>query len=495
MVAFSYYFVNIINVFVVYPLTRLSRRNKQRGERITTIMKKTDLFFTAILVPLDYLMLILAGIIVYLIRFQTIEKIRPVIYEIPFKAYFSLICLIAAVWLIVFALTGLYSIYYRPRFSVEISKVFLACSVGTMLIVLFVFFRRELLTSRFIVVAGWIVSIIFVLIGRFLVHLIKLYYFKKGRGLQPIIILGHNQIASEIIKKIRLDPGLGYKILDNPETVDELIEKWRDNYFSVNEIIQTEPNLSREDLSKLINFCNEHQIIFKYVADLFGALSANVRTDTLAGLPIVEIKRTALDGWGKIIKRVFDIVFSILGLIIFSPLFLVTSLLIIMDSPGPIFVSLERVGERGKHFKLYKFRSMVKNAEALKKDLLKYNERAGPLFKIKNDPRITRIGKFLRRTSIDELPQLFNVLIGQMSLVGPRPHEPQEVAQYQKNHKQLLTIKPGITGLAQISGRSELPFDEEARLDIYYIENWSLSLDIQILIKTIPAVLSRKNVA
>jgi len=183
-----------------------------------------------------------------------------------------------------------------------------------------------------------------------------------------------------------------------------------------------------------------------------------------------------------------------LVLVVSSPIFLTIAILIKIDSAGPIFVKLERIGEKGKKFTLYKFRSMVKNAHSLKKDLVEFNERAdGPLFKIKNDPRITRIGRFLRRMSLDELPQFFNVLKGHMSLVGPRPHEPEEVSKYERWQKKLLAIKPGITGLAQISGRSDLKFEEEAKLDIYYIENWSLKLDWQIVFKTPWVVLTGRS--
>jgi lipopolysaccharide/colanic/teichoic acid biosynthesis glycosyltransferase len=184
---------------------------------------------------------------------------------------------------------------------------------------------------------------------------------------------------------------------------------------------------------------------------------------------------------------------SALGLIIFAPLFLILVVIIKLDSPGPALVKLERVGQKNKHFMLYKFRSMIPNAACLKKDLMSCNERKGPLFKMKNDPRVTRFGKIIRQTSLDELPQLFNIFKGEMSLVGPRPHEPQEISRYERAHKQLLTIKPGLTGLAQISGRSELSFDKEAELDIYYIENWSLLLDLQIILMTIPVVLTKKN--
>jgi len=201
-------------------------------------------------------------------------------------------------------------------------------------------------------------------------------------------------------------------------------------------------------------------------------------------VPLIEIKKTPLDGWGKIIKRAVDIFGSAVGLILFSLPFLLIGIIIKLDSSGPVFVKLKRVSQ-GKEFYLYKFRSMVKDAEELKKDLLQYNERQdGPLFKMKNDPRITRVGRIIRRFRIDELPQLINVFKGEMSLVGPRPHQPDEIVRYKKHHKRVLFLKPGITGLAQISGSSDLSFEEEVKLDTYYIENWSLGKDIYILLKT-----------
>lgn len=457
-------------------------------------MKKSDLLFTAILLPLDYLMLILAGITTYYLRFKTFAELRPVIFEIPFLQYLKIILLVSLVWSGIFALNGLYQIG-RQRFSQEFGKIFISVTVGMMLITLFIFFRREYFSSRFIVLTGWLIAIIFVNFGRLIIHFIRLRAFNRGLGLESILVVGSGPIAQELIKNIENEKGLGYRIIGNPKSVDEVINQWIDKTKKIDVLILAEPNLSKENISKLVDFCNEHQIIFKYSIDSFGALLTNVKTETLAGLPLVEIRRTALDGWGRIIKRIFDLVISFFGLIFLSPLFLIVTILIVIDSRGPIFVALNRVGQRGKIFKLYKFRSMIKNAHQLKSELLKYNERDGPLFKMRNDPRITKIGRILRKWSIDELPQLINVVRGEMSLVGPRPHEPEEVAQYQRSHKQLLIIKPGITGLAQISGRSELPFEEEVKLDIYYIENWSLYFDLQILVKTIPVVLRRKNVS
>jgi exopolysaccharide biosynthesis polyprenyl glycosylphosphotransferase len=218
--------------------------------------------------------------------------------------------------------------------------------------------------------------------------------------------------------------------------------------------------------------------------------------DYVAGVPVMVIKRTPLDGWGRILKRSFDLLGAAIGIVLLAIPCLVVALLIKIDSAGPVFVRLDRVGEGQRRFRLWKFRSMIRDAEIMKTQLMDKNERSdGPLFKISADPRITRLGRWLRKTSVDELPQLFNVLRGDMSLVGPRPHEPAEVARYEKRHKKLLAIRPGITGMAQISGRSKLPWEEEVRLDTYYIEHWSLGLDLQILLRTPAAVFSVRNAA
>jgi len=263
---------------------------------------------------------------------------------------------------------------------------------------------------------------------------------------------------------------------------------------NIDEVIQADPNIQKELVLKIIDICNEYHITFKYVANLFETSVTNIAIAPLAGIPVIEMKKTPLDGWGKIFKRAFDIIFSVFILIILIPFIIIIAVIIKLDSAGPVFVKLERVGQKGRKFLFFKFRSMIEGAHAMKKDLIAYNERSdGPLFKMKNDPRITRFGKFLRKTSIDEIPQFFNVIKGDMSVVGPRPHEPEEVSRYQKDHKKLLTIKPGMTGMAQVSGRSDLNFEEEATLDVYYIENWSLLLDLQLIFRTPFALVSRRG--
>jgi exopolysaccharide biosynthesis polyprenyl glycosylphosphotransferase len=257
-------------------------------------------------------------------------------------------------------------------------------------------------------------------------------------------------------------------------------------------------------LHAVLDFANEHHITLRYSADILGSKRLEVRTH--AGIPLVEIKRTRLEGWGKILKRLFDCIVSIIIIVILFPLFLLIALAIRLESRGPVLYFNERIGKDGHPFFAYKFRSMYIHYCTGKKydttgEALEYeeklaqekSERKGPIYKVLNDPRRTRVGRFLERFSLDELPQLFNVLFGSMSLVGPRPHMPNQVAHYTTQHRQLFTIKPGITGLAQIEGRSDLDFEDEVRLDIYYIENWSPLIDFIILCKTPLKVLTRTS--
>jgi exopolysaccharide biosynthesis polyprenyl glycosylphosphotransferase len=262
---------------------------------------------------------------------------------------------------------------------------------------------------------------------------------------------------------------------------------------------------SEEDNLALIDFCEEYKVDFKYVPNLFATLATNVRFRQVGGIPVVELLRTPLDGWGRIAKRAMDIIGAGAGLLVLSPFFAAVALCVAIDSPGTIFYHQTRIGRHKKSFEIYKFRTMYARyctgesfggqaALAFEQQLrMKTNERSGPLFKMRHDPRITRIGRFLRRWRIDELPQLFNVIRGDMSLLGPRPHLPSEVVRYDRHHQKLFTIKPGMSGMAQVSGSSGLTFNQEAKLDIGYIETWSLWLDIILLLKTFRILLTDRN--
>lgn len=476
-------------------------------------MKRSELFFSFLLVPLDFLMITLAGVSAYYIRYaEFTQELRPVIFNLPFGEYVKIVLIIAALWLIIFALAGLYAVKGARRLINEIYKVILACSTGLMLIVILIFVRRELFDSRFIVLAGWLLAIIYISIARGLVRLIQRALFKYGIGAHKVILVGNSKTTDNLIHEFSSSKNSGYEVVKrlrdfSIETAQELAEFLKTN--EVDELIQSDPNLSKLEVLRLYDFADDHHLTFKYAADLLGAKVLKTEVAEIAGIPVIEVKKTPLDGWGRIIKRIFDIAISVILIIIFSPILIIAAFCIKLDSQGPIFYLDYRSGQHNKRFLFYKFRSMVAHLcdgegpnatkegnEVLNKLIVdeKINTRsADPLHKIKNDPRITRVGKFIRRWSIDELPQLFNVLKGDISLVGPRPHMTLETARYEHHHKKALTIKPGITGLAQISGRSDLTFEDEVKLDVYYIENWSLSLDLSILFRTPLAVLRERK--
>lgn len=453
-------------------------------------MKKPDLIFSILLLPLDFSMLILTSLTVYWLRFTALVELKPVIYEIPFKNYFFSSLIVSLFFILIFAIAGL----YLPDSKREFSKIFLSCTSGIMCVILFIFFSRELFSSRFVILAAWFFSIFYVYLGRKIFKLIWKEILKKFKIYQRIVCLGKGKLAEDLIKVISEEHKVDYKIVDWLKDTslfneDFLKEKARE----IDEVILLDPDVNEEEKQRILSLADDFYLSFKYLPNPFDAQGRNIGVETFFGFPLISIKRTALEGWGKVAKRVFDLIFATLALILLLPIFLIIGIIIKLDSEGPIFVFLERVGEKGKKFKVIKFRSMIKDAEKMKKYLLPYSERKGPLFKMKNDPRITRFGKFLRRTSLDELPQLINVIKGEMSLVGPRPHEPEEVAQYEKYQRRLLNIKPGITGFAQLFGRADLPFEEEAKLDIYYLENWSIWKDFEIILKTIPLVIFGKG--
>jgi exopolysaccharide biosynthesis polyprenyl glycosylphosphotransferase len=220
---------------------------------------------------------------------------------------------------------------------------------------------------------------------------------------------------------------------------------------------------------------------------------SHMRPFQLAGIPMVAMYNTTRYEWQELLKKIFDIILATLGLILTAPLMLGIALAIRLTSPGPILFVQKRVGLNGRTFNMYKFRTMVPNAEELKTSLSHLNEMSGPVFKIKDDPRVTPIGRFLRKTSLDELPQLWNVLRQDMSLVGPRPPLPSEVNLYNPSHRKRLSVKPGITCIWQISGRNDIDFDKWMEMDAEYVDNWSLGLDLKILAKTLPVVIGKKG--
>jgi exopolysaccharide biosynthesis polyprenyl glycosylphosphotransferase len=457
-------------------------------------MKKSELMFNILLVPIDYLMILLAGILAYDVRFAPqIAVLSPLGFEMTLPKFVETVFAVTPIFIGFLAFFGLYSLTSVRKFWREILRIVAAVSASFMFILLLIFLWREEFPSRFIFFAAWLLAILTISVGRVSVHYLQGYLARKySFGFHRLVLVGNITIMKSIQNEINRNRTLGYKVVRKMKKLDlDLLGKiYKDP--GIDEIILCSSDLPKEEVQILLDYCREKNIVFKFVPDMFQSQAALFEMETLSDVTLIEVKRTPLDGWGRVIKRVIDFTFSLAALIVLSPLFLLIALGIKLDSAGPVILPLDRVGQ-GKKFKLYKFRSMVRGAHRMKynsdgtlsEEFRRINERGeGPLFKVHNDPRITRFGRFLRKTRIDEFAQLINVLKGEMSLVGPRPHEPEEVAKYEKNHRKLLTIKPGITGMSQVSGSSDLDFEREVKLDVYYIENWNLMLDVILLIKT-----------
>ncbi len=470
-------------------------------------MKRLELFFTFLQVPLDYCLLLLAGASAYGLRHTDfVRSIRPILFTLSWKHFWPILIWVALGWLIIFIISGLYRVNPNRKFARDLAKLITACSTGFAGITIYTFFTLQKFDSRFLVLSGWIIAMLYLALGRLLLRFIKIVLYRWGYGLRRTVIIGNEAVAETLIKSFGSMKRLGNKVVAtfpafNTNITEALLAAKPD------EIIFTNPKANEDETLGAIDFASEHHITFKYSADLFATIASNMTVSTIAGIPIIELRRTRLTEWGRIIKRLVDIVGATLLLIVCAPLYLLAALFILAETGRPIIYRNERVGQYNKKFYTLKFRSMYQKDStgdqfgqsgqaALQKEatLIKRNgSKNGPVYKIKNDPRVTPFGRFLRRWSLDELPQFWNVIKGEMSLVGPRPHQPREVAQYQKHHRVLLSIKPGITGMAQISGRSDLAFEDEAKLDTFYIENWSLYLDCIILVKTPFVVIAKKG--
>ncbi len=478
-------------------------------------MKPVEILLGVLRLPVDIVMTVLALLLAYELR-QSTDLIPGLQLPISldtfpsYGEYLTLTLVGAALLVVVFAFNQLYSLR-RPRpLHQQITRVFGASLIWLFTIIAWYFLIRSFPFSRLTLLQGWALTFLFVSLGRGVLQFLQNRLYASGLGQTVTLLIGsgqHCQVVYGHFNKNRQYRFLGYLHEERGAEMDLMyLGKFDDleeihKKYGLEKIIQCQKSLSSERQGRLLEFCREHHIEYSFVPDTLDMQHSNIEIDMPGGMPLITLKPTPLEGWGRVVKRAMDFVGAGVGIILLSPLLLICAVLIKLDDRrAPILFSylddgtrVKRVGLKGKLFNFYKFRTMRPNTHNLRySELSHLNTREGtPMVKIKNDPRVTRIGRVLRKTSLDELPQLFNVLKGEMSLVGPRPHLPEEVARYQKHHKFVLTIKPGITGLAQISGRSDLDFEEEIQLDSYYIENWSPLLDIKILLKTVVVLFRR----
>ena len=415
-------------------------------------------------------------------------------------------------WQLIFRLSGIYRSRRLGSRLQEIYDLLKSTTIATSLLLVAGFFFNIILIDKTFLITFWGASSLILIISRVILRLVLKGVRLKGYNTRQMVIIGTGERAEKFAEKILQNIELGYNILGFVDDQWKGLKKFNGNgkkllgkieefqelikHQVIDEVVISLPVKSHYDkISTIIRLCEEQGIIVRLLSDLFDLEIAKSKIDHLEEIPILTLHSAPIQQWPLSFKRALDISLSLILLSLLSPLVLLVAILIKLDSKGPVFFIQERVGYNKRRFKLLKFRTMVVNAEKIRNRIERLNEVSGPVFKIRNDPRITRIGKWLRRTSIDELPQLINVLKGDMSLVGPRPPIQSEVEQYKRKDRRRLSMKPGITCLWQINGRSNIPFDKWMELDKEYIDNWSFWLDLKILAKTIPAVIRRSGAA
>ena len=420
---------------------------------------------------------------------------------------FILFTAFVALWHLLFSAFGLYEgslLSNAYRKAIDVLK---ATSIGTCVIVaLAVPFKISFVDARFMLIFWTSVSLLS-FCSRLIARELLVRYNRREENLRRILIVGANTRSVSLAEQIETEQEFGCRVIgfvDDTaihapkfeESGYHLVADYKDlsNYLgktAMDEVLVCLPVKSRsEDISDVVSVCEEQGIAVGMLRDLFKWTMATSTIRQFGEQTIVMVCPHAIDGNHAATKRALDVLLSAFLIILFLPVLIVTALLIKLTSPGPVNFSQERVGLNKKRFRMLKFRTMVVGAEQQQAALEHLNEAAGPVFKIEGDPRITPIGKFLRQSSIDELPQLFNVLKGEMSLVGPRPLPLRDYAGFSEDwHRRRISVRPGITGLWQVDGRDHSSFDEWMKLDLEYIDRWSLWLDFQIMLKTVPAVL------
>jgi exopolysaccharide biosynthesis polyprenyl glycosylphosphotransferase len=459
----------------------------------------------------------------------------PVGITKDFEPYFSLLLFVPFVKLFTMRRYGFYKLRGEFSFSGDVIRIVKASTMATLVMVLIAFLFRQGFSyrdgrltyddysySRLVFVYDWLISMALFWTTRFLVRVAQVLYRNNERNLIPTIVVGCGEMAQVCVVEMAEKPRLGYKLvgvvtaqpaedaapverhgvrmLGDFDSLPELVKK-----HSIEEVLITDASINPSKMFEVLMECGrDHHIKYRVIPNLFDCLPGKTEIATLGSLPMIKLYEEPLRGPQRALKRGIDVAVALLILLVTWPFWLLLAALIKLEDSGPVFLKQERVGMDGKMFLMIKFRSMKDGVddrahrELMKKMINGEDVNQGtperPLYgKLKNDPRLTRIGNWMRRYSIDELPQVLNVLAGQMSVVGPRPPIPYEVRHYKDWHRARFHIKPGITGLWQVSGRNRLHFEEMVRLDVFYIENWSPWLDLKIMLKTVPVMLRGDN--
>ena len=460
-------------------------------------LHNTALVLPSILLAADMLVLECAFLCVYWVRFLSgwfaVPKGVP-----DLDVYLLGSVGVLLLFVVLLYAYGMYDLRRRPGLLDDITGMARCVATATLLITAAAFFYRGYSFSRTFVLGFAAASYVFLLAGRVFARYLQLLGRSQGVGVQRVVVVGRGSMQRDVLRALRARPGLGYEVVgevlrpgDTPGDVPvlgdvaglaDVVERQR-----IDLVIVTLPLAQAAELLPVLDVLADSQTHVYIVPDLHEMRASNLRVLHVQGLPFMELRQVALTGIHRVFKRAFDLIVASAMLLVWSPLMLLVSLAVRLSSPGPVLFRQPRVGRDGGVFQMLKFRTMRQDAE----------RDTGPVFATENDPRRTRFGRWLRATSIDELPQLWNVLRGDMSLVGPRPERPvfvqefrSSIPRYFERHK----VRAGITGWAQVNGlRGDTPLEERTRYDIFYVENWSLAFDVKILIMTLRSVLSRRN--
>jgi len=479
------------------------------GAKRPEMLKKYSPIFARLFISFDIILIILSFLLAFNLRYKFPLLNWGNLWSV-FRSNFLLIALYIFIWNLLAVKKDLYQSKRTAPLSNEFLDILQVTTVSGVIIVSLILFFWPALLDSFFILLFWFINNSLLSLSRLAIRSALRNIRKKGYNYRNVIIVGTNKRSLRLARKIAENPEFGIHLLgfvddhkpiphNSGEENINLIGQLDDfqNILTnqvVDEVFITLPIKSYyAKIARVVGICEEAGVEAKLLSSLFTLKVAKDTISLLDDIPLIHFSTAPTGRVELFLKRLIDITISGILLILLSPIFLIVGILIKSTTSGPVFFKQERVGYHQRKFKLYKFRSMYANAEQLKSQLFHMSEVTGPVFKIKNDPRVTKVGKFLRKFSIDELPQLFNVLKGEMSLVGPRPPIQEEVDKYNWWQRRRLSVRPGMTCLWQVSGRSHTSFDKWMDLDLEYIDNWSLKLDFLILLKTVPAVLKAKG--
>ncbi len=461
-----------------------------------------SLAYSSLLVVGDFLALLAAFVCAYILRVKFDP--RPLIEQITAVDYFVAVVTVLPLWILVHAFIGLYNQgVFEKRFA-ELGRLFVGSIMGILVVLGYDFVAgAELFPARLVPVYGVVLGFSFLVVFRSMLKIIRRQLFKYGIGISNVVIVGDTLASEDMAKAIKDTKNTGQAVLavigrnvsgfGNYQNFDEAVSRLR---RPIHGIIQTELYKDQHKNNEILRYAHENHASYRFVPGNTDLFVGNITVDLYAGLPVVAVHQTALIGWGRVVKRLFDLAASSIALVLMSPLLVLVSIMIkVFDPKGGVLFRQKRLTRHNREFICYKFRTVKQKYNGMtpeeafaamgKPQLSKQYRDNGDY--LENDPRVTKFGRLLRASSLDELPQLFNVLKGDISLVGPRALIAQELNAYEKKHA-ILSVKSGLTGLAQISGRRDIDFDERRRLDVYYVQNWSFWNDITILLKTVKAV-------